>query len=148
MRGERILTREFEKINHLKIELVSRGQRSHKEIVNEIKEVTEDLEAILVDLGYLNDESDEINIEDRGVRTYRCFRENAKFTLEDLEKYNGKDGKPLYLAIQNNVYDLSELIENREDNNLQDLIDEIKCNEELLQKYVVVGTLVDNRWII
>lgn len=148
MRGERILTREFEKINRLKIELVSRGQRSHKEIVNEIKEVTEDLEAILVDLGYLNDESDEINIEDRGVRTYRCFRENAKFTLEDLEKYNGKDGKPLYLAIQNNVYDLSELIENREDNNLQDLIDEIKCNEELLQKYVVVGTLVDNRWII
>lgn len=145
MRGERILTREFEKINRLKIELVSRGQRSHKEIVNEIKEVTEDLEAILVDLGYLNDESDEINIEDRGVRTYRCFRENAKFTLEDLEKYNGKDGKPLYLAIQNNVYDLSELIENREDNNLQDLIDEIKCNEELLQKYVVVGTLVDNR---
>lgn len=145
MRGERILTREFEKINRLKIELVSRGQRSHKEIVNEIKEVTEDLEAILVDLGYLNDESDEINIEDRGVRTYRCFRENAKFTLEDLEKYNGKDGKPLYLAIQNNVYDLSELIENREENNLQDLIDEIKCNEELLQKYVVVGTLVDNR---
>lgn len=145
MRGERILTREFEKINRLKIELVSRGQRSHKEIVNEIKEVTEDLEAILVDLGYLNDESDEINIEDRGVRTYRCFRENAKFTLEDLEKYNGKDGKPLYLAIQNNVYDLSELIENREDNNLQDLIDEIKYNEELLQKYVVVGTLVDNR---
>lgn len=145
MRGERILTREFEKINRLKIELVSRSQRSHKEIVNEIKEVTEDLEAILVDLGYLNNESDEFNIEDRGVRTYRCFRENAKFTLEDLEKYNGKDGRPLYLAIQNNVYDLSELIENREDNNLQDLIDEIKCNEELLQKYVVVGTLVDNR---
>lgn len=143
MRGEKILTRKFEKINRLKIELVSRSERSHNDIVNDIKEVTEDLEDILLDLGYINDDTDEIKVEDRSVRTYRCFRENVEFTSEDLAKYNGKDGMPLYLAIENNVYDLSKLIENREQNNLEELIERIKCNEEVLKEYVIVGTVVE-----
>ena len=142
MKGERILIRKFEKINSLKKELVSRGHRDNKDLVNDIKEVTEDLEAILFDLGYLNDKPDGIFIDGNDVRTYRCFRDNAEFTLKDLEKYNGKDGMPLYVAIDNNVYDISELIDNRDD--IERVIEEVKSNKELLSNYVVVGTIVVN----
>ena len=34
--------------------------------------------------------------------------ELKSFTVKDLEKYNGRDGKPAYVAIQDMVYDLSQ----------------------------------------
>ena len=34
--------------------------------------------------------------------------ELKKFTAKELEKYNGKDGKPAYVAYHGKVYDLSE----------------------------------------
>ena len=34
--------------------------------------------------------------------------ELKKFTVKDLEEYNGKDGKPAYVAYQGKVYDLSQ----------------------------------------
>jgi predicted heme/steroid binding protein len=33
--------------------------------------------------------------------------EPRKFTLKELEGYNGKDGKPVYIAYQGKVYDVS-----------------------------------------
>ena len=30
------------------------------------------------------------------------------FTVKELEEYNGRDGKPAYVAIQDKVYDLSQ----------------------------------------
>lgn len=34
--------------------------------------------------------------------------ELKKFTLDELAKYNGKDGNPIYVAYKGKVYDLSE----------------------------------------
>ncbi len=34
--------------------------------------------------------------------------EEKKFTLEELAKYDGKDGKPAYLAYKGKVYDVSD----------------------------------------
>lgn len=34
--------------------------------------------------------------------------ELKKFTIKDLEEYNGKNGKPAYAAYQGKVYDLSQ----------------------------------------
>ena len=34
--------------------------------------------------------------------------ELKKFTVKELEEYNGKDGKPAYVAFQGKVYDLSQ----------------------------------------
>jgi predicted heme/steroid binding protein len=34
--------------------------------------------------------------------------ELKKFTLKELEEYNGKDGKPTYMAYEGKVYDLSQ----------------------------------------
>jgi predicted heme/steroid binding protein len=33
--------------------------------------------------------------------------EPRKFTLKELEEYNGKDGKPAYIAYKGKVYDVS-----------------------------------------
>jgi predicted heme/steroid binding protein len=34
--------------------------------------------------------------------------EEKKFTLEELAKYDGKDGKPAYIAFNGKVYDVSD----------------------------------------
>ena len=34
--------------------------------------------------------------------------ELKSFTIKELEEYNGRDGKPAYVAIQDKVYDLSQ----------------------------------------
>jgi predicted heme/steroid binding protein len=34
--------------------------------------------------------------------------ELKKFTIKELEEYNGKDGKPTYVAFQDKVYDFSQ----------------------------------------
>ena len=34
--------------------------------------------------------------------------EQKKFTLEELAKYNGKNGNPAYVAYQGKVYDVSD----------------------------------------
>lgn len=137
MKGERIINRYFEKINNLKKELVSRSQRDSKEIVEDIKEAADDLEAVLLDLGYLGE--DEVYIEETDVRTYRCFRDNAEFSLEDLEQYNGENGMPLYVAIGDNVYDFSDLLNNRKEETIEEAIEAIKNNEELLAEFTIVG---------
>lgn len=36
--------------------------------------------------------------------------ELKKFTVSELEKFNGNDGKPVYVAYNSNVYDLSQSI--------------------------------------
>ncbi len=33
---------------------------------------------------------------------------NRKFTIEELKKYNGKDGNPVYVAVDGIVYDVSK----------------------------------------
>lgn len=70
MDRERILSRKLEKLDELKLALVSRGNR--EEIIGEIKETEEDLEAILMDLGYINDDREQ---KENSFKTYRCYRD-------------------------------------------------------------------------
>ena len=38
----------------------------------------------------------------------QAMLELKKFTIKELQEYNGKDGKPAYVAYQGKVYDLSQ----------------------------------------
>ncbi len=73
------------------------------------------------------------------------------FTKKELAEFNGKDGKPTYVALNGKVYDVSKS-EQWEDgehqflhNSGEDLTDEIggaPHEEDVLEKFPVVGTLL------
>jgi predicted heme/steroid binding protein len=78
--------------------------------------------------------------------------ESKKFTLEELAKYNGKEGPPIYIAYKGKVYDVSEswLWEDGEHQMLheagKDLTDEMADaphEDESLEDFPVVGELED-----
>lgn len=74
------------------------------------------------------------------------------FTKEELAQYDGKDGKPTYVAVKGKVYDVSgsEQWEDGEHqfmhNSGKDLSDEIldaPHDEDVLSGFKVVGTLAE-----
>lgn len=77
--------------------------------------------------------------------------EPLKFTLEDLKQYDGKNGKPVYVAYQGKVYEVTEsgLWSSGEHMGLheagKDLTEEIELaphREEVLERVKLIGTLV------
>lgn len=70
------------------------------------------------------------------------------FTLEELNKYNGKNGQPSYVAVDNIVYDASSVFRNGMHNGAQagnDLTKEFhqQHKAEILKKLRVIGVLRD-----
>jgi predicted heme/steroid binding protein len=77
--------------------------------------------------------------------------ELRKFTSAELEEYNGKNGKPAYIAYQGKVYDLSEsgLWHDGEHMGMhqagKDLTDELELaphGAEVFERVKLVGELV------
>jgi predicted heme/steroid binding protein len=75
--------------------------------------------------------------------------ELRKFTAKELEEYNGKNGKPIYIAYQGNVYDASgsDLWRDGEHMGLheagKDITEELELaphREEVLERVKLVGT--------
>lgn len=75
-----------------------------------------------------------------------------ELTANDLEKYNGKDGNPAYVAVDGVIYDVTNIPEwaNGEHKNGltagKDLTDEIKKQSphglSVLEKLTIVGKLI------
>lgn len=57
-----------------------------------------------------NEDVEEIGTEEIAEQDIQVTfsAELKKFTVKELEEYNGKDGKPAYVAYQGKVYDLSQ----------------------------------------
>jgi len=79
--------------------------------------------------------------------------ELQKFTVKELEEYNGKDGKPTYVAYQGKVYDLSQsglwvdgdhMGSHQAGKDVTEEVDLAPHGEEVLDRKLVklVGTLV------
>ena len=77
--------------------------------------------------------------------------ELKKFTVKELEEYNGKDGKPAYVAYQGKVYDLSQSILWGGGDHIgmhhagKDITEELELaphGEEVLERVKLVGELV------
>ena len=77
--------------------------------------------------------------------------EFKKFTVKELEEYNGKNGKPAYVAYQGKVYDISQssLWSGGEHMGMhqagKDITEELELaphGEELLERVKLIGVLV------
>jgi predicted heme/steroid binding protein len=76
--------------------------------------------------------------------------EFRKFTLEELEEYNGKNGKPAYIAYKGKVYDISDSDLWRDGEHMgmhqagKDLTDELELaphREEIFERAKLIGML-------
>ncbi|MBU5486738.1 hypothetical protein KQI77_00960 [Clostridium sp. MSJ-8] len=140
MKGTKILERKLDKLNTLKGRLIDNSFRNNNEkVIEDIKETVEDLEAILLDMEYIKEDNEDTSAD--SYRTYRSFRDYDTFTAEEVQKYNGVDGTPLYIDIEGKVYDVS----NKLPDSVEDTIDNIKSyyedNRELLEDCTQVGVL-------
>lgn len=77
--------------------------------------------------------------------------EPRKFTVKELEEYNGKNGKPAYIAYQGRVYDVSNsdfwsdgdhLGMHQAGKDLTEGLDLAPHREEVLDKAKLIGVLV------
>jgi predicted heme/steroid binding protein len=77
--------------------------------------------------------------------------EPRKFTTSELEEYNGKNGKPAYIAYKGNVYDISDSDLWRDGEHMglhqagKDLTEELDLaphGEEILERVKLIGRLV------
>ena len=155
MQKERILNKKLTRINELKAKLVSRSDESKEEIIEEIKETMDDLELILEDFGYMenNEEIDRADdIEEYSEESYRGANEVGIIGLDELKNYDGKDGRPAYVAVNGNVYDVTNNLYWKGGNHFgakagTDATNEfLQCHmgeEAVLNKLTLVGKLKD-----
>ena len=97
MNQEKLLLKKFNRLNYLKGVLVSRSEEDREAIIEEIKDIIDDIELII------NDSNESENNEE--VAGYRSGKE---FTLEELEGFNGRNGNSAYVAVDGTIYDVTE----------------------------------------
>jgi len=77
--------------------------------------------------------------------------ELRKFTLDELEKYDGRDGRPAYIAFKGKVYDVTESFlwisgdHQGQHEAGKDITNEMKYaphGDEMLERVKLVGALV------
>jgi predicted heme/steroid binding protein len=78
------------------------------------------------------------------------LEKTQKFTNQELGKFNGKDGKPAYVAYKGNVYDVTDSSQWMDGDHIghaagEDLTEQMEIaphGEDVMEKMKVVGVLV------
>lgn len=82
--------------------------------------------------------------------TGKDFQSEKEFTVSELRKYDGKEGRPAYLAWNGNVYDITSSDQwtdgehygmHAAGNDLTDAVAGAPHGEEVLERFKVVGVL-------
>ena len=76
--------------------------------------------------------------------------EQKKFTLEELKQYDGKSGKPAYIAYKGKVYDVTDSFlwvdgdhqgEHSAGSDLTEALSRAPHLEDVLERVKIIGTL-------
>jgi len=76
-----------------------------------------------------------------------------RFTREELRQYDGREGRPSYVACNGRVYDVSDSflwrdgvhqVTHRAGTDLTEALRTAPHGEELLERFPVVGVIVDS----
>jgi predicted heme/steroid binding protein len=81
-----------------------------------------------------------------------CYRQQKEFTLDELSQYDGKNGKPAYVAIEGIIYDASNELVFREAKNIEiiagkDLTEQFNSYcimSQIINEAPKIGVLDDN----
>jgi arsenite oxidase small subunit len=81
-------------------------------------------------------------------------KQRKDFSLKDLEEFDGKEGRPFYIAFKGKIYDLSEshlwiqgkhMSIHSRDENLAETIKSAPHSEEILERFPILGNLIEER---
>ncbi|GAB6168603.1 cytochrome b5 domain-containing protein [Clostridium carnis] len=135
MEKKSFLEEKFIELNKLKGMLVTYPEEYKNNIVEVMERVCKQID------GYLHSGK-------------RCIKENEilrqEFTIEELAKYNGKDGMPAYIAIKGTVYDTTDIMKwsggehfgvKAGGDRTAEFLECHKGNMENLKKLRIVGTI-------
>lgn len=112
---EKLINKKNNELDQLKDRLFYRNDEDRKEIIEDIKNVIEDLDLMLEEEKKLNDKFEKDDNEDiiddsRGLFYKRNLNRAMEFTKSELAKYDGKDGRMAYVAVDGTVYDVTGII--------------------------------------
>lgn len=96
MSQEKLILKKFNRLNYLKDILLSRSEEEKENIINEIKDIIDDIDLAIEDDDYRSDSKED------------GYRAGRYFSLKDLKEYNGLDGNKAYVAVNGTVYDVTE----------------------------------------
>jgi len=87
-----------------------------------------------------------VNIQDNDVKRLKM----KKFNREELAKYNGKNGMPVYIAFNGKVYDVSESflwkngshqVFHNAGEDLTESLEQAPHGSEMLERFPIVGIM-------
>jgi predicted heme/steroid binding protein len=82
----------------------------------------------------------------------RGSEQSRSFSKDELEKFDGKEGRPFYIAFKGRIYDLSNsklwvqgthMGVHTRNENLAETIKNAPHGEEMLERFTVLGTLAE-----
>lgn len=127
--------------HYSQVQMLAKSEFQKKYFQMQIDEVVNELFDLVVENPIIKQEINQKDASQQAVK---------EFTIDEIAQYDGKQGKPSYVAVNGNVYDVSKVLQWEGGNHFgmiagKNLSDEfMTCHDgslQILQKLPVVGVI-------